>query len=102
MGREDGAEQQHVELALVVGDEDGGAGGEVGPAGDDVEAHAGEEQHRVFEGARDGVLGAEVVGGQAEEEGGEDAVGGAEEEAEVGGEEAGEEGGGAGAEEVGG
>ena len=47
----------------------------------------------MVEGAGGGPLGDAVVAEEAESEGGEDAVGGAEEEGEVGGEEAGVEGG---------
>ena len=83
MRREDRAEQQHVQLALVVADEDGRARREVRGAGDDGEAHARREPHAPFEGPRDRVLRAAVVVGEAEEERREDAVEGAQEEAEV-------------------
>lgn len=82
---EDGGDEQDVELGLVVGDEDGGAGGEVFAAGEDGEGDAGGQAHGVVEGAGGGVLRDAVVVEQAEGEGGEDAVGGAEEEGEVGG-----------------
>lgn len=80
---EDGGEQEDVELGLVVGDEDGGAGGEVGGAVEDGEGDAGGEAHGVVEGAGGGVLRDAVVAGEAEGERGEDAVGGAEDEGEV-------------------
>lgn len=60
---------------------------------DDLKAYARGKRHSVFEGAGGGPLGDAVVTEGAEEEGGEDAVGGAEEEGAVGGEEAGVEGG---------
>ena len=49
----------------------------------DFEAHARAEGHGVFEGARGGPLGEAGFSEQAEGEGGEDAVGGAEEEGPV-------------------
>lgn len=84
VGREDGAEQQDVELGLVVGDEDGRAGGEVLAAGN-VEVHARRQAHDPFEAAARGPLRDAAVAEEAQDEGGEHAVGGAEEEREVGG-----------------
>lgn len=92
VGREDFPEEQHVEGGLVVADEDGGAGGQVGGAGEDLEVHAGEQSHGVLEGAGGGELRGVLEGEEAEGEGGEDAVEGAEGEGGVGGEEAGVEG----------
>lgn len=71
----------------------GGADGvEVVGAGDDVEAGEGGEVHEVVEGAGGGVLRYSRVGGEAEDERGEDAVEGAEGKGAVGGEGAGGEG----------
>ena len=61
---------------------------------DDVEADARSEPHGPFEGSGGGPLGDAVVADGTQEEGGEDAVEGAEDEEAVGGEEAEEEGGG--------
>ena len=94
VGRENGAEEEDVEFGLVVPDQDAGSCAEVLASGDDFEADARGPEHGVVEGAGDGPLADAVGAGEAEEEGGEDAVGGAEEEAAVGGEEAGVEGGG--------
>lgn len=55
------------------------------PAGEDFETHADEEGHCVFEGAGGGPLGGVVGADEAEGEGGEDTVEGAEGEGEVGG-----------------
>ena len=63
-------------------------------ARDDFELDARRPGHGVLEGARDGPLADAVAADEAEEEGGEDPVGGAENEAAVGGEEAEVEGGG--------
>ena len=60
---------------------------------DDFKPYARSPSHGVVEGSRDGPLADAVLAGEAEEEGGEDAVGGAEDEAAVGGEQAGVEGG---------
>lgn len=92
VGREDGGEQEDVELGLVVGDEDGRAGGEVVVAFD-LEVDAGRQAHEPFEAAACGPLRDAAVAEEPEDDGGEDAVGGAEEEREVGGEAAGVEGG---------
>ena len=94
VGREDGAEEEDVELGLVVPDEHARSRAQVFRARDDFEADARGPGHGVVEGARDGPLADAVLADEAEGEGGEDAVGGAEEEAAVGGEEAGVEGGG--------
>ena len=64
------------------------------PAGNNVKVDARRPGHGVVEGAGDGPLADAVLADEAEDEGGEDAVGGAEDEAAVGGEEAGVEGGG--------
>ncbi len=94
VGGEDVREQEDVEFGLVVPDYDAGpGGGEVVRAGDDGEADVGRVRHGEGEGPRGEVLGEAVAVGEAEEEGDEDAVGGAEEEGEVGGEDAGREGG---------
>lgn len=95
---EDGAEEEDVEFGLVVPDQDAGSRAEVFFSGDDLEADSCGPEHGVVEGAGDGPLADAVGADEAEEEGGEDAVGGAEEEAAVGGEEAGVEGGGGGGE----
>ena len=95
---ENGREQQHVELGLVVTDQHAGARAEVLAALDDVAGDAGCEGHGVVEGAGGGPLRDAVVAEEAEGEGGEDAVEGAEDEGAVGGEEAGVEGGDADAE----
>ena len=76
----------------MVPDQDARSCAEVLFPGDDFEADSGGPSHGVVEGAGDGPLGDAVGVEEAEEEGGEDAVGGAEEEAAVGGEEAGVEG----------
>ena len=94
VGREDGAEEEDVELGLVVPDEHARSRAQVFPARDDFKADARGPGHGVVEGAGDGPLADAVLADEAEGEGGEDAVGGAEEEAAVGGEEAGVEGGG--------
>lgn len=92
-GREDAREEQDVQLALVVPDDDAGAGGaEVVFSRDDVEGYAGGVAHDEGEGAGGEVLGEAVGAEGAEEEGDEDAVGGAEDEGGVGGEDAGVEG----------
>lgn len=90
---ENGGQQQHVQSALVVSDQHARPRGEVFGALDDVESDPRGESHGVVEGAGGGPLGDAVAAEQAEEEGGEDAVGGAEDEGAVGGEDAGVEGG---------
>lgn len=91
--REDGAQHQHVQLGLVVPDEDGGAGAQVLLALDDLELHAGRVPHHPLEAARRGPLRHAAVPGEAEDDGGDDAVGRAEEEGAVRGEAARREGG---------
>lgn len=82
---EDSAEEEDVELGLVVADDDHGSlGGEVLLALDDDEADAGGVAHDEVEGAGDGPLGETVFAEQAEGDRGEDAVGGTEEERGVG------------------
>lgn len=86
VGREDGAQHQHVQLRLVVGDEDGGPGPQVLLALDDVEAHAGRVAHHPLEAARRGPLRDAAVADEAEDDGGDDAVGRAEDQGAVRGE----------------
>ncbi len=94
VGGEDGAEEEDVELGLVVPDQHARSRAQVLLARDDFEPDARRQGHGVVEGARDGPLADAVLADEAEGEGGEDAVGGAEDEGAVGGEEAGVEGGG--------
>ncbi|QSZ29456.1 hypothetical protein DSL72_003970 [Monilinia vaccinii-corymbosi] len=90
--REDAAQHEHVQLGLMVSDEDGGArGAEVVVGVLDVEGYARGEPHGPFEGAGDGPLGDAVISHEAEEDGYEDAVARAEDEGKVAGEETGEE-----------
>lgn len=91
---EDSAEEEDVEFRLVVPNQHARSRVEVLLARDDVEADARGQGHGVAESARDGPLADAVLADEAQSEGGEDAVGGAEDEAAVGGEEAGVEGGG--------
>lgn len=77
----------------MVGDDDRGAGVEVFCALDDVEFDAGGDAHAKLKGARGEVLREAVFADEAEDDGGEGAVDGAEDEGDVGGEEAGGEGG---------
>ena len=90
---EHGAEHKHVELGLVVADEDGGTGLAEDVLGIlDLEADAGRQGHDVLEGAADGPLGALAVAEPREDDRGEDTDTGAEEQREVAGERAGHEG----------
>ena len=75
----------------MVSDDNAGSGVEVLAAGDDVEFDAGGEAHAELEGARGQVLGEAVLADEAEDDGDDDAVGGAKDEGEVGSEEAGDE-----------
>ena len=75
----------------MVADDDAGAGAEVLAAGNDVEFDAGGEAHAELEGARGQVLGEAVLAHEAEENGDDGTIGGAEDEAEVGSEETGDE-----------
>ena len=77
----------------MVADDDAGASVQVLPARDDVEFHAGGEAHAELEGAGGQVLGEAVLADEAEEDGGDGAIGSADEKGEVGGKEAGDEGG---------
>lgn len=89
---EHGAQHQHVQLGLVVADEDGGADGaeHVGRVVD-AEGYAGGEAHHVVERAGGGPLCDALLAEEGEDDGGEDAEEGADEEGDVGGEGAGDE-----------
>ena len=91
--REYGAQQQHIQLRLMIPNQHTRPRLQILLPLDDLKAYARGKRHSVFEGAGGGPLGDAVVTEGAEEEGGEDAVGGAEDEGAVGGEEAGVEGG---------
>lgn len=84
VGREDGAQHQHVQLRLVVRDEDGGPRGEVFVAGDDLELHAGGAAHDPLEAARGGPLRDAAVADQTEDDRGDYPVGSAEKKRAVG------------------
>lgn len=91
---EHAAQHEHVELGLVVADEDGGAGLAEDVLGVlNLEAHARGQGHDILEGAADGPLRALAVAEQREGDGGEDAEAGAEDQRQVAGERAGHEGG---------
>lgn len=94
VGREDGAEEEDVEFGLVVPDQHARPRAQILLPCDDFKAYARRPAHGVVEGSGDGPLADAVLADEAEGEGGEDTVGGAEDEAAVGGEEAGVEGGG--------
>lgn len=78
VGREDGAQHEHVELALVVSDEYGGAGGEVFDAVNDLELDARGVAHDPAETARGGPLRYSAVADEAEAYRRNYSVGGAE------------------------
>lgn len=87
---EDGAQHEHVELGLVVADEDGGAGRAedvVGVVDDKLDARG--VAHGEVEGAAAGPLRDLALADEGEQDGGEHAVDGASEERDVGGEHAG-------------
>lgn len=89
---EDGAQHEHVQLGLVVADEDGGAG-----RAEDVfrvfnhELDARGVAHGVVKGTGDGPLRNLALADEGEQDGGQDAVEGAGDERDVGGEGAGDE-----------
>ena len=81
--REDRPQEEDVEFRLVVSDEDAGSCVEEFLPRDDVEMYACHPGHGVLKGSRDGPLADAVFADEAQGEGGEDAVGGAEDEAAV-------------------
>ena len=89
---EDGAEEEDVEFGLVVPDQHARPRVEVFLARDDFKVHARRPGHGVVEGSGDGPLADAVLADEAEGEGCEDTIGGAEDEAAVGGEYTGVEG----------
>ena len=91
---EDGPQKEDVEFGLVISDEHAGSRVEELLPRDDFEIYACRPGHGVLEGSRDGPLADAVLADEAQGEGGEDAVCGAEDEAAVRGKEAGVEGGG--------
>ena len=99
MRGKDGTEEEDVELGLVVPDQDTRSRVQILAAFDDLEAHARHPGHGEVEGAGYGPLGNSVLADEAEGEGDDDTVGGAEDEAAVGGEEASVEGSGGDGEE---
>jgi len=87
--REDGAEDQNVELGLVRPDEDGGVHGpEIVVGIVDLDRYACGVAHDELEGAGDDILSGVLEAEGAEDDGGDDAVEGAGNEAEVGCEQA--------------
>lgn len=90
---EDGAQHEHVELGLVVADEDGGPGGVedvVRVVNDELDARG--QLHGVVEGSRDGPLRNLLLAQDGQDDGGDDAVERAGDERHVGGQDAGHEG----------
>ena len=83
--REYRTQQQHIQFTLMIPHQDTRPRVQILRPGNNLKSYAGEVAHRVFEGARGGPLADAVVAEQAEGQGGEHAVGGAEEEREVGG-----------------
>lgn len=92
--REDSAEEEDVEFGLVVSDQHARPRAQILPPRNDFETDARRPAHGVVERSGNGPLADAVHADEAEGEGGEDAVGGAEDKASIGGEEAGVEGGG--------
>lgn len=91
---EDGAEHEHIQLGLVVANEDGGPRGAENILGIlHVKGDADGEAHEVVKGAPGGPLRNLLLAGEGEGDGGEDAVEGDEDERDVAGEDAGDKGG---------
>lgn len=85
-------QHEHVQLRLVVADEDGGADGLQGAVGvNDLEGDAGGGGHHVLEGAAGGPLRDAAVADDAQGDGGEGAIEGGGDEGDVGCQAAGDE-----------
>ena len=91
--REDGTQHQDIQFGLMIPDQDARSRIQVLFPLHNLKSDARREGHGEFESARGGPLRDAVFAHEAEDEGGEDAVDGAEDEGAVGGEEAGVEGG---------
>lgn len=89
---EHAAKHEHVELGLVVGDENGGADlFEVALGVLDFKGHAGGQAHEELEAAGDGPLRELAIADSAEDDGGDDAVERAGDERDIRGQRAGHE-----------
>ena len=91
--RENRAQEQDVEFALVVADDDARPCAQIFFALDDFEAHARRSPHGVFEATSDKVLGDTMISKRAQDDGDKDAIGSAEDKGGVGREAASVEGG---------